>query len=111
MWQGLPPSWAPYGTLVGDDEQLLARTVASYWTNFARGADPNVGERTPLTTEWPRARGAAEALQLNLPTLSAVSGRAAPQCEFLDGLGAIPYPRPTAQLWDARARRERKSGD
>lgn len=103
VWQGLPPSWAPHGTLVGADERLLARTMAMYWTNFARSGDPNVGSRTPLTVQWPRAqarkvehaheKGAIlEALQLDLPSLSTVTGRASHQCEFIDALGAIPYP-------------------
>jgi para-nitrobenzyl esterase len=99
VWQGLPSSWAPYGTLVGADEELLSRTVAAYWTNFARGADPNVGESTPLSITWPKVGGGdgdgggpLSALQLDLPHLSSVSGRWAEQCAFVDSLGAWPFP-------------------
>ena len=109
VWQGLPHSWAPYGTLVGPDEVLLARTMAAYWTNFARGGDPNLGVSTSLTINWPRAaadgrsgapfgrrdadgRMPLQALQLDLPALSPVTARAAPQCEFIDAIGPIPAP-------------------
>ena len=93
--QGLPRSWAPFGTLVGDDERMLARTMAAYWTNFARAADPNLGvaPRTPMSIEWPRAgAGSTAAIQLGLPALSTVAGRSEQQCAFVDSLGYIPMP-------------------
>ena len=93
VWQGLPRAWAPFGTLVGADEALLGRTMAAYWTNFARGHDPNVGPSTPLTIAWPRSgMGLVSALQLDLPKASSVRGRWAEQCAFVDSLGALPFP-------------------
>lgn len=95
VWQGLPqPLWDGAGTLVGSDEVLLAKTVATYWTNFARTGDPNVGGRTSATVAWPRAGSAKElaALQLDVPKLSVAVGRNGRRCDFIDRLGPIPYP-------------------
>ena len=77
--------------------------MAAYWTNFARGGDPNVGVTTPLSIRWPRALGGGggegaaaarplTALQLGLPALSLASGRNEVQCAFVEALGALPYP-------------------
>jgi len=54
VFQGLPSSWAPGGRLIGPDESLLSKTLALYWSNFARSGDPNTGARTPLSANWPR---------------------------------------------------------
>jgi carboxylesterase type B len=100
VWQGLPQSlWAPYGALVGAEEYLLSRTIAAYWTNFVRSADPNVGTRTSMTRDWPRvgsndsvSAGGISALELRLPTPSVVSGRAEAQCAFIDQYSPLRYP-------------------
>eukprot|EP00937_MAST-01D_sp_MAST-1D-sp2_P001079 g1079.t1 len=87
--------------LEGGGERLLARTVASYWLNFARWRDPNGGaggvggSSTNMTIRWPafgaQADGGAEAsLQLDLPALSTAEGRFDEQCDFLDALGVLP---------------------
>ena len=112
VWQGLPPAlWAPGGSLIGADERRLSRTVAAYWTNFARSGNPNAGVRTPLTVEWHPvgaggspaydagashhvdAAGGVVALQIALPALTPVVGRYEQQCAFIDSLGALPYPK------------------
>ena len=76
----------------GADEDMLAQTMATYWTNFCRSGDPNEGDapKTKLTTKWDPWMPADESsLRLDLPGFSAEKGRNDIQCDFIDALGAV----------------------
>merc|ERR1712228_1121620 len=80
--------------LIGDDEKLLAETIASYWINFARTSNPNPspssGARTKLTIDWEPFTGGREAsIHLDLPVLTMIVGKNNAQCDFIDTLGVL----------------------
>ena len=99
VWQGCAEGCVGAAPLRfgGDQERLLARTMASYWLNFIRGQDPNGRNGTNMTVQWPAfaaggsgggARGAS--LQFQLPALSVGTGLFDEQCDFIDSLGVLP---------------------
>merc|ERR1712117_18666 len=57
VWHMVMPGSTDWPNLMGDDEKLLARTMAAYWVNFAVSSDPNGvagGVRPELTRlQWP----------------------------------------------------------
>jgi carboxylesterase type B len=76
----------------GADEELLARTMATYWANFCRSGDPNKGDtpKTKLAVQWdPWTEQDETSLRLDLPSLSAEKGRNDVQCDFIDSIGAV----------------------
>jgi carboxylesterase type B len=79
--------------VLDEAEQLLAETMASYWTNFARSSDPNgnggVGaSRTPLTIHWPVYTADGEvSITLDVGVLSVEGNRNGAQCDFIDSIG------------------------
>merc|ERR1740121_1477156 len=81
--------------LGSEQERELAATMASYWVNFARASDPNVGPaRASLTVPWaPFAAGAENSLEFRLPKLASALSRLEAQCDFFDSLGPMPPPR------------------
>ena len=84
----------------GDQERLLASTMASYWLNFVRSQDPNGLNSTSMTIPWPAfAAGGGEmegtsvrgaSLHFQLPALSVDTGVFDEQCDFVDSLGVLP---------------------
>ncbi|CAE7783770.1 BCHE [Symbiodinium pilosum] len=78
--------------LSGKDEWLLAKTMAAYWTNFAKTSNPNLPTdvRTSLTIPWtPTTDQESKALQLKLPHLSIEDGLLERRCELMDALGPM----------------------
>ena len=80
--------------LMSDGERLLGRTMASYWSNFAKSSDPNVGGyRTSMTVAWPPHDAATgnSSIELRLPALATAQNRLHAQCELLDTFGVLQY--------------------
>ena len=90
MWQVEDTSLAQY--LVSDDERALAYTMATYWVNFARSSDPNVGPSSDMAIHWaPYSEDTGEHnLRFDLPSLTDVEGnQLVAQCEYIDQLGVV----------------------
>ena len=103
VFQAYPDCFGPNGAFAGEDgcevyvvldaaEQLLAETMAGYWTNFARTSDPNgpthgggATAHTPLTINWPPYTAAAEeSITLDVGMLAVEGQRNDAQCDFID---------------------------
>mmetsp|Transcript_43852 Transcript_43852/g.136523 ORF Transcript_43852/g.136523 Transcript_43852/m.136523 type:complete len:602 (+) Transcript_43852:87-1892(+) len=103
----------PHGQLphlIGEDEKLLARTMAAYWINFARTSDPNTAgekrpaQRTSLTIPWePFTPERQVSVRLDLPHLSDAVGRNDPQCDLMDRLGVLAPPMPAVPMMTVRS--------
>ena len=88
--------------LIGDDEQLLAETMASYWINFARSSDPNIPDKgsgsvhASLAIRWEPFTASNEAsIRLDLPSFSTAVGRNDLQCNLIDKLGVLTWSQET----------------
>ena len=93
VWQVEDTSLQMY--LVSDEERALAKTMATYWTNFARSSDPNVGPKSDLAIPWlPYSEDKGEhSLKFDLPTLTDLRGNQfESQCDFVNQLGVIVPP-------------------
>mmetsp|Transcript_67002 Transcript_67002/g.157201 ORF Transcript_67002/g.157201 Transcript_67002/m.157201 type:complete len:591 (+) Transcript_67002:48-1820(+) len=75
------------------EEWLLAKTIAAYWTNFAKTGNPNrpKGVRTSMTIPWTSlsADEKLKAMQLKLPGLSMKEGLLERRCELIDSFGPM----------------------
>eukprot|EP00041_Stephanoeca_diplocostata_P027246 m.747638 g.747638 ORF g.747638 m.747638 type:complete len:877 (-) comp23144_c0_seq2:155-2785(-) len=74
--------------LIGADEELLATTMAYYWTNFARSGSPNDRSKaTTLSIEWPPyTNGTPDIINLDIDLLSTLSHEYTAQCTLVNAL-------------------------
>jgi len=65
-------------------EEILSKSIASYWTNFAVTGDPNKGAQS-VTLPWPLYRGNIDTLlYLSTPQNSLLSNLRKEFCDLFD---------------------------